>query len=147
MISQWMKQTKAVLFALIAVAAMGSAWQCQAQVLIVANPGVKGASISTRDIRDVFTGVSTSLRDGSHVTPVLLKAGPVQQEFLHLYIGKEDTAFRATWRSFVFSGQGMMPKDLDSDSAIVEYVARTPGAIGYIGKGSPHEGVKVLAVN
>jgi ABC-type phosphate transport system substrate-binding protein len=39
-----------------------------------------------------------------------------------------------------------MPKSLDSDAAVVEYVAHNPGAIGYIGKSAPHEGVKVLSV-
>ena len=39
-----------------------------------------------------------------------------------------------------------MPKSIDSEAAMVEYVAHNPGAIGYIGKATPHEGVKVLAV-
>jgi hypothetical protein len=29
---------------------------------------------------------------------------------------------------------------------VVEYVAHTTGAVGYIGKATPHEGVKVLGV-
>jgi hypothetical protein len=39
-----------------------------------------------------------------------------------------------------------MPKTIDSDAAMVEFVAHTVGAIGYIGKTTPHEGVKVLVV-
>jgi ABC-type phosphate transport system substrate-binding protein len=70
----------------------------------------------------------------------------VQDEFLSLYIGKTDSGFRAGWRSILFSGQGAMPKTLDSEAAVVEYVARTPGAIGYIGRAAPHEGVKILIV-
>jgi hypothetical protein len=94
----------------------------------------------------VFTGASTSLGGGS-VTPILLKAGPAHDEFLSAYIGKNDTAFRAGWRSLVFSGQATMPKSLDSEAAVVEYVAHNAGAIGYVGKATPHEGVKVLAVH
>jgi hypothetical protein len=86
------------------------------------------------------------LKNGSHVTPVLLKAGPVNDSFLALYVGKSETAFRASWRSLLFSGQGVMPRTLDSEAAMVEYVAHTPGAIGYIAKSTPHEGVKVLSV-
>jgi hypothetical protein len=77
---------------------------------------------------------------------VLLKQGGAHEEFLSEFIGKNDTAFRATWRSLVFSGQASMPKSLDSEAAMVEYVARNAGAIGYISKATPHEGVKVLAV-
>jgi ABC-type phosphate transport system substrate-binding protein len=118
----------------------------QAQAVVIANPSVKSADVSKNDLRDVFTGASSSLKDGSHVTPVLLKQGGAHDDFLAAYIGKNDTAFRASWRSLVFSGQATMPKSFDSEAAVVEYVAHTAGAIGYIGKATPHEGVKVLAV-
>lgn len=39
-----------------------------------------------------------------------------------------------------------MPKSLDSEAAVVEFVAHTPGAIGYVNKTTAHEGVKVLVV-
>jgi ABC-type phosphate transport system substrate-binding protein len=120
--------------------------KAQAQAVVIANPSVKSSDVSKSDLRDVFTGAASSFKDGSHVTPVLLKAGAVNEEFLSAYVGKNDSAFRAGWRSLVFSGQASMPKSLDSDSAVVEYVAHNAGAIGYIGKGTPHEGVKVLAV-
>jgi ABC-type phosphate transport system substrate-binding protein len=47
----------------------------------------------------------------------------------------------------VFTGQGSMPKTFDTESALMEYVAATPGAIGYVGASAAnHEGVKTLAV-
>ena len=119
--------------------------QAHAQ-LVIANPSVKAADASKSDLKDVFTGGSSSLA-GTHVTPVLLKAGATNDEFLTEYIGKSDSAFRASWRSLVFSGQATMPKSLDTDAAVVEFVAHTPGAVGYIAKSSPHEGVKVLTVH
>jgi ABC-type phosphate transport system substrate-binding protein len=138
---------KKLLFALMLVASASIfSAQAQAQAIVIANPSVKATDVSKSDLRDVFTGASSSLKDGSHVTPVLLKAGAANEEFLSAYIGKNDTAFRASWRSLVFSGQASMPKSLDSDAAVVEFVAHNAGAIGYIGKASPHEGVKVLAV-
>jgi ABC-type phosphate transport system substrate-binding protein len=131
---------------LLLVVASIFAIHAQAQVIVIANPGVKATEISKNDLRDVFTGNATSLPDGSRVVPILLKAGTVHEEFLQVYIGKNDTAYRAGWRSLVFSGQASMPKSLDTDAAVVEFAAHNAGAIGYIGKASPHEGVKVLAV-
>ncbi len=131
-----------MLFALVASL---FAVRAQAQALVIANPGVKAGAVSKSQLRDIFTGGSTSL-DGAAVTPVLLKQGAVTNEFLAAYIGKNDTAFRAGWRSLVFSGQASMPRSLDNDAAVVDYVAHNAGAIGYIGKSSPHEGVKVLVV-
>jgi ABC-type phosphate transport system substrate-binding protein len=130
---------------LLAIAAM-AVTGAQAQVMVIANPGVKAADVSKNDLRDVFSGAASSLKDGSQVTPVLLKAGAASDAFLSAYIGKPDGAFRAGWRSLVFSGQASMPKTVESESAMVDYVAHTPGAIGYVSSATPHEGVKVLAV-
>jgi len=138
---------KRYLFALLVVIGfLILAGQVQAQAIVVANPTVKASDVSKSDLRDVFTGAASSLKDGSHVTPVLLRSGPVNDEFLAAFIGKNDTSFRAGWRSLVFSGQASMPKSLDSEAAVVEYVAHNSGAIGYISKSTPHEGIKVLSV-
>ena len=130
-------------FGLIA-AALGA--QAQAQVVVIANPGFKAAGVSRTDLRDVFTGASSSLNDGSPVTPVLLKSGPVNDAFLTLYVGKSDSAFRTLWRGLLFSGQGVLPHTLETDAEVVDYVAHTPWAIGYIAQSTPHAGVKTLSV-
>jgi ABC-type phosphate transport system substrate-binding protein len=119
--------------------------QAHAQ-LVIANPSVKISEASKSDLKDVFTGGSSTL-GGAHVAPVLLKGGPTSDEFLAEYIGKGDSAFRASWRSLVFSGQATMPKSFATDAEVVEYVAHTPGAVGYVSKSAPHEGVKVLAIH
>ena len=137
---------KKLFFIVFLVAASIVTANARAQAIIIANASVKSSEISKGDVRDVFSGVSTSFKDGSSATPILLKQGAAHEEFLAAYIGKNDTAFRAGWRSLVFSGQATMPKSLDSEAAVVEFVAHNAGAIGYISKATPHEGVKVLAV-
>ena len=120
--------------------------QAKAQVIVIASPDVKTTEISKNDLRDVFSGSATALPGGGRVVPILLKAGTIYMEFLQVYIGKTDAAYRAGWRSLVFSGENSMPKSLDSEAAVVEFVAHNTGALGYISKASPHEGVNVLAV-
>jgi len=116
-------------------------------VVVVANKSVKASDVSDGDLKDVFSGDKTSLKDGSHVTPVTLKGGPAHEAFLKKYLGKNDAAFRAAWRSLVFTGQGSMPKTFDTDAALVDYVAATPGALGYASPSAANkEGVKTLAV-
>ena len=137
---------KNLYFLLLGMAGLLLCTTARAQILVIANPSVKAADISRADLRDVFTGASSSLSDGSHVTPVLLRSGPTNDVFLSLYVGKSDSAFRTGWRSLLFSGQGVMPRTLDSEAAVVDYVAHTPGAVGYISKTSPHDGVKILTV-
>jgi ABC-type phosphate transport system substrate-binding protein len=136
------------LITVILFTAMASifAVRAQAQVIVIANPGVKSNEISKNDLRDIFTGAATSLPDGTRVVPILLKAGTAHEEFLKAYVGKNDTVFRAGWRSLVFSGQASMPKSLEPDAVVVDFVAHNSGAIGYISANAPHEGVKVLTV-
>lgn len=134
----------ALFFGLCALVLAGNA---QAQVIVIANPSVKSDSVSKSDLRDVFTGASTSLSDGSHVKPVLLKQGSTNDEFISGYLGKSAAWLLVNWRGLVMSGQATMPKSLDSEAEVVEYVAKTAGAIGYIGKATPHDGVKVLAIH
>jgi ABC-type phosphate transport system substrate-binding protein len=133
-------------FLLIALAGILPGPKGHAQIVVIANQNIAVADISKADLRDVFTGASSSFKGVAQVTPVLLKQGTVNEDFLDLYVGKSDSAFRASWRSILFSGQGVLPRTLDSDAAVVEYVSHTPGAIGYIGRTSPHEGVKTLIV-
>jgi len=48
------------------------------------------------------------------------------------------------WQQQVFSGRGHPPPVLPSDAAVIEYVARTPGAIGYVSSGIRLTTVKPL---
>ena len=116
------------------------------QVIVISNQSIKSDSISKSDLRDVFTGAAWSLRDGSHVTPVLLKQGHTHEEFLAAYLNRSAVALLICWRGQVMSGQAVMPKTFDSEAIVVEYVAAHTGAIGYISNATPHEGVKVLTV-
>lgn len=133
-------------FALAALLAALAPLRVHAQVVVIANSSVTTAEISSAELRDIFTGAASSLKGSGQVAPVLLKGGPAHDDFLTAYIGKSDAAFRAGWRSLLFSGQSAMPKTFDSDADVVEYVARTRGAVGYISRSSPHTGVKTLAV-
>jgi hypothetical protein len=134
---------KLIVTLLFAAAAVSPA-KARAQMVIVSN-NVKASEVSKSDLKDIFLGASSTL-GGTHVTPALLKAGAVNDAFLSAYIGKSDLAFRTGWRSLVFSGEATMPRSFDSDAAMVDYIAHNPGMIGYIAKGTPHEGVKIIAV-
>ena len=115
------------------------------EVAVVVNPNIKISEVSSSDLRDVFNGDKSSL-GGVHVVPVTLKGGPAHEAFLKAHVGKSDSAFRASWRSLVFTGQGSMPKTFDTEAALVDYVAATPGAIGYVSRSTNREKVKTLVV-
>jgi ABC-type phosphate transport system substrate-binding protein len=136
-----------ILSFLFFVAASASLAQLHAQAIVIANPSIKGDSISKSVLRDVYTGTITKLADGSHLRPVFLKDEALRAEFVKGKLGASEIMIITGWRKLVFAGQGTMPKEFDSEAAVVEYVAHTPGAIGYVRAATPHEGVKVLELN
>ena len=114
-----------------------------ADVKIIANESVGATSISAEEIKGVFLSTKTSLSDGSHVVPVLEKGGPVHEAFLK-ELGKSDSALETYYRTLVFTGKASMPKTLGADTEVVAYVAKTKGAIGYIGADAVTDGLKTL---
>lgn len=115
-------------------------------VLLVANKDVRVSGITNADLRAIFLGSKTRFADGSHAVPVMLRGGPVHEVFLKNHVGESPEDFRAQWRKTVFTGQGAMPKACDSEAALLEYVAATPGAVGYVSRISPEEQEKVKSL-
>ncbi|MBZ5680415.1 MAG: energy transducer TonB [Acidobacteriia bacterium] len=129
-----------------AVVMFGSVHASAGGVKIVANPSVRADSITAAELRSVFLAEKRSLRDGSHVEPVLAKSGMAHEAFLKRYIGKSDDVLQTHYRTLVFTGTGLMPKVLASDAEIIHYVGKTKGAIGYVDSDLPVEGVKILTI-
>jgi ABC-type phosphate transport system substrate-binding protein len=117
-----------------------------ADVVIVANPSVKASEISAEELKLVFLGTKTALSDGSAVEPVLAQSGAIHEAFLKSYVGKSDAALRNYYKTLVFTGKGSMPKSFASDAEIVAFVAKTKGAIGYLGAPPTGGGVKRINV-
>ena len=114
--------------------------------VVVANSGVKSSAISKGDLYDIFTGASNTFPDGSTAVPVLLKGGPAHEAFSKNYIGKADGFLRTAWMRLLFAGKCTMPKTFDSDTEVLQYVASTPGAIGYVGAPPEDPHVKTVTI-
>jgi len=142
-----MTNTPKVLKAVILAAGLATSLPAFAgDVKIIANPSVKTDTISAEELKSVFLEEKSSLNDGSRVEPVLSKGGSAHDAFVREYLGKTDTSLQAYYRTLVFTGKGSMPKAEPSDSDVVAYVARTRGAIGYVGLETSAEGVKTLSL-
>jgi len=131
---------------LLSALALGAATAWAADIKVIANSSVGATSVSSEELRGVFLATKSSLSDGSHVEPVLLKSGVVHEAFLKDYVGKSDSALETYYRSLVFTGRGSMPKQFATDAEVVAYVEKTKGAIGYVAAGTATGGAKVLEV-
>jgi len=119
----------------------------QAQdVMIVANKDIAVSQISSAELRDIFTGARSRFSDGSRAVPVVLKGGPTHEVFLNHYVKDNPNEFRIRWRKAIFTGQGSMPKEFNSEAELLQYVAATHGAIGYASRVDDTTAVKVLVI-
>jgi TonB family protein len=129
----------------VLILASMTAWA--GSVKVVANQSIGASAISADELKSLFLEEKNSLNDGTHVEPVLAKGGAAHEAFVKDYLGKSDSVLQTYYRSLVFSGKGSMPKAVGSDAEVVAYVARTRGAIGYVGSGARTDGVKTLVVS
>lgn len=131
---------------LIIMAVMTASLSRAQDVLVVANPDVQAKEISSAELRDIFIGVRSTFRDHSRAVPVLLKGGPVHEVFLRNHIGETPDSFRAIWRKAAFTGQGIPPREFSSEASLLDYVAETPGAIGYVSRLDEKANVRIVPV-
>jgi TonB family protein len=116
------------------------------EVKVIANAAISSASISDSELRSVFLLQRKTLKDGTAVEPVLQKRGPVHDAFCKHFLSRDGEEIGIYYDGIVFTGKGSMPKQLNSDADVLNYVARTPGAIGYVSSSASADGVKVLMI-
>lgn len=103
---------------------------------VVCHPGV---TLAAGDVRDVFIG-EKNFADAAKLTPVDNFA--LQAEFLSRIIKLEAGKYSTVWTKKSFR-DGVNPPPLKAnDAEVIEFVRRTPGAIGYVS--NPANGVVVV---
>ncbi len=131
----------------LALALLGLAAQnAVAATVVIANEDVSADTIAKRELQKIFLGRSTQF-GGQKLIVVTLGNGSSHEAFTEDYLQMTPQQFTNHWRKIVFSGTGKEPRAFDSEAELVAFVARTPGAIGYVSSGESHSGVKTLKVN
>jgi len=90
------------------------------------------ARLSRDEAEQLFLGRRTTLSDGTPVTLIDLPAGPVRDRLYLLLTGKNPIQTRAYWSRQVFTGRAQPPREAPSAEQAGNWIAATPGAIGYL---------------
>lgn len=120
--------------------------QAAAPVRIVAHGAFPLNELTIEELKAIYLFKRTQLPNGGRIEPVMPREVAVQEQFAEQYMGKTALALESFYRSRVFSGAGLAPRAFGSEAALLEYVAKTPGAIGFVVGSSVPSGVKVLMV-
>ncbi|HEX9052495.1 MAG TPA: substrate-binding domain-containing protein [Anaeromyxobacter sp.] len=136
------------LLCLLAVAAAPPALAEGPGFQVVVNASNPAASVSRRQLSDMFLKKLTHWPDGTTVEPV----EPPERSLTRAYFlsdvmgGKSALALKTFWQKRVFSGRDTPPVEKGSDEEVVAFVKANPGAIGYVSAAAAVGGVKVLEV-
>jgi ABC-type phosphate transport system substrate-binding protein len=109
-----------------------SASLAAAEIKIIVNVSVAETTLSKKNIEDIFLGKIVQWKDNAAIHVVAVKDPKVHHAFLEQYLKKTETQWNAYWKRLVFTGTGTPPEQAETQQAVLEYVAKTKGAIGYI---------------
>jgi ABC-type phosphate transport system substrate-binding protein len=98
-------------------------------------------------LADAFLKKVTTWPDGNLIRPVDQTAGsPTRKSFTEDVLRRSVEAVKSYWQQRIFAGRDVPPPELDGNDEVVAYVAKHPGAVGYVATGTVLSGAKVLAV-
>ena len=97
-------------------------------IYLIAAPGL---TLSAKDVKDVYLGKKT-FSGSTQLVPVGNAVGFV--EFMERVLGVTPVKFESTWSKKTFQDGLNPPKLLMSDTAVINFVKATPGAIGYVSR-------------
>jgi len=116
----------------------------QADITIISNKSVNVDSITPKQAKKLWLGRLKKL-GGARVTVVdQTTSNKTFDDFYNKVIHKKPRQLKAYWAKIMFTGKGFPPKQLANDTAIIEWVSRTPGALGYVDSSAVNDTVKSL---
>ena len=118
---------------------------------LVVSPESNLTSLRRAEVARIFLRKQSRWKDGRDVLPVDQSArSPVRAAFSRDVLAVEGldkiSAVEGFWRQQIFSGRGTPPAIKASDADVLQFVASTPGAIGYVSDSASVAGVKTIAV-
>jgi hypothetical protein len=118
-----------------------------AELRIVVHPSNAARSAAPSFLADAFLKKVTRWPSGETIRPLdQVPSNPVRRLFSRSILKRTVTAVRSYWQQRIFSGRDVPPPELDSDAAVIAYVERNPGAVGYVSSGAKLGGARELQV-
>lgn len=116
----------------------------QAQMAVVAHPGVSDASVDKGTLISIYSLEKVKWSDGKAVLPIDVKDDAVADAF-YTALGRDAGQFKKVWMRKKLAGEGQPPQTVGTAAEVLAKVAATPGAVGFVPASAVTGNVKVLA--
>ncbi len=116
-----------------------------AQVAVIAHKDVPTEFIAKDQLLDIYTRdvLSWPSNDLQIVVCDLREKGVVKDVF-YKFLGKSSSRMKSIWLKRKLVGEGDPPVFFQTEEALLQHVANTPGAIGFVHPSRVTSSVKVL---
>ena len=126
------------LFSALLLSALAAA--SHAYVAVIVHPDAPDTP-SVAAVASIFLGLDRSL------APTDLQGWPTAREhFYRELTRKNEGQLKSYWAARIFTGKGRPPRTVKDQSAMLDYVASNPQAIGYVDSDALDERVQVLFI-
>lgn len=123
----WRGRALALLLGLVA-----SAGPAAAQVAVIVHPSVPAEAIERGMLLDIYAGDVKAWSNGQPVVVIDLEPRGEVKDVFYRYLGRSPSRMKSIWLRRKLLGEGEPPEAMTSQEALVERVAATPGAIGFV---------------
>lgn len=119
----------------------------QAAVAVITNLENQEIGLSKNQIAKIYLGKMKHYSNGEKIKAVnLSKTSKTYKKFNKAIIKKSDAALNRYWSKLKFTGKGKPPKTLASEREVIQWVANTEGAIGYVDGKYLNKSVNVVLI-
>lgn len=147
MTRRWLEATLLLILLGVTGAGLALANEPAPAFRVVVHPDNPTASLSREFLSDAFLAKTKRWPGGEAISPVDLRfEAPARARFSEQVLRRSVFAVRAYWHQRIFAGRGVPPPELDTDEAVMRYVASRRGAVGYVSGQATTASVKVVAV-
>ncbi len=114
---------------------------------VIVHPSNPLRSTDREYLADAFLKKVTRWQDGEAIRAVDLRAdNQTRRRFSESVLKRSVGAVRSYWQQRIFSGRDVPPPELESDESVVGFVAKFPGAVGYVSGAAKLSGVRELSL-
>lgn len=116
-------------------------------ITVITNASVDRSELQLTELRAIFTMKKRLWSDGQPVQVyVLTPEQGSHREFCKQVLGVFPRQLQSIWHRLVYSGTGEAPIELNNEQEMLEVIASTKGAIGYIQQEQDHEQITILNI-
>lgn len=116
-----------------------------ADIALVTHPENPLTTLDIADARRLFLKQTYVFPGGGRAqVATLSRHSGLQLEFEKNVLNMSSSQLKSYWAKYLFTGQNRPPREFNSEEEIKQWIAVTPGALGYLHVNQVDDSVKVL---